>query len=302
MGSAGFLLFGGLLFGGLAVYLFVSALIANNADKQNLSWANNSEPEKTDRTLIKLSRPLVHQFTLQHALRIQNETYRKNIRQTIKTAGISRILNEDEFIGMQILWGVMIPLFVMVMNFALELDLSYIIILAMMPFGFYAPIMDAKAQKKIREQNVREHLPFYIDLLALSVEAGMDFFAAIQMLVDKAEVKKSVLAEELSLVLKDVQLGAAKATALKDFSERLDMSEITSFVAVLIDSEATGAPISRVLKEQTVQMRLERFVRAEKAGARASQAILVPMMIFIVPAVFIMVFGPVAISFMYGNK
>ena len=102
--------------------------------------------------------------------------------------------------------------------------------------------------------------------------------------------------------MKDVQLGAAKATALKDFSERLDMSEITSFVAVLIDSEATGAPISRVLTEQTVQMRLERFVRAEKAGARASQAILVPMMIFIVPAVFIMVFGPVAISFMYGNK
>ncbi len=302
MGSPGFLLYGGLLFGGLSVYLFISALMSNNADKQNLSWANNSEPEKTDRALIKMSRPLVHQFTLQHALRIKNLTYRKRIKQIIKTAGISRILNEDEFIGMQILWGVMIPLFVLVMNFALELDLSYLAILAMMPFGFYAPIMDASAQKKIRTQNVREHLPFYIDLLALSVEAGLDFFAAIQMLVDKAEVKKSVLAEELSLVLKDVQLGAAKATALKEFAERLDMSEVTSFVAVLVDSEASGAPISRVLKEQTVQMRLERFVRAEKAGARASQALLIPMMVFIVPAVFIMVFGPVAISFMYGGK
>lgn len=302
MGSAGFLLYGGLLFGGLAVYLFVSALVANNADKQNLSWANNSEPENTDRALIKMSRPLVHQFTLQHALRITNPAYRKRIKQIIKTAGISRVLNEDEFIGMQILWGVMIPLFVLLMNFALELDLSNFVILAMMPFGFYAPIMDASGQKKIRVQNVREHLPFYIDLLALSVEAGLDFFAAIQMLVDKAEVKKSVLAEELGLVLKDVQLGAAKATALKDFAERLDMSEITSFVAVLIDSEASGAPISRVLKEQSVQMRLERFVRAEKAGARASQAILLPMMIFIIPAVFIMVFGPVAISFMYGNN
>ncbi|MEK6772485.1 MAG: type II secretion system F family protein [Bdellovibrionota bacterium] len=302
MGSPGFLLYGGLLFGGLSVYLFISALMSNNADKQNLSWANNSEPEKTDRALIKMSRPLVHQFTLQHALRIKNLTYRKRIKQIIKTAGISRILNEDEFIGMQILWGIMIPLFVLVMNFALELDLSYLAILAMMPFGFYAPIMDASAQKKIRTQNVREHLPFYIDLLALSVEAGLDFFAAIQMLVDKAEVKKSVLAEELSLVLKDVQLGAAKATALKEFAERLDMSEVTSFVAVLVDSEASGAPISRVLKEQTVQMRLERFVRAEKAGARASQALLIPMMVFIVPAVFIMVFGPVAISFMYGGK
>ena len=302
MGSAGMLLYGGLLLGGLSIYLLVSALIANNADKQSLSWANNSEPEKTDRFLIKFSRPLIHQFTLQHALRIKSEAYRKRIQQTIKTAGISRILNVDEFIGMQILWGMMIPLFVLVMNFALELDLSNALILFMMPFGFYAPIMDAQAQKKIRTQNVREHLPFYIDLLALSVEAGLDFFAAIQMLVDKADVKKSILADELSIVLKDVQLGAAKSTALKEFAERLDMSEITSFVAVLVDSEATGAPISRVLKEQSVQMRLERFVRAEKAGARASQAILIPMMIFIIPAVFIIVFGPVAISFMYGNK
>lgn len=302
MGSSALLLFGGLLLGGLSVYLLVTALLTNNADKQSLSWASNSEPEKTDRFLIKFSRPLIHQFTLQHALRIKNPSYRKRIEQIIKTAGISRILNVDEFIGMQILWGFMIPIFVLVMNFALELDLSNIIILAMMPFGFYAPIMDASAQKKIRTQNVREHLPFYIDLLALSVEAGLDFFAAIQMLVDKADIKKSILAEELSLVLKDVQLGAAKATALKELAERLDMSEITSFVAVLVDSEATGAPISKVLKEQSVQMRLERFVRAEKAGARASQAILVPMMIFIIPAVFIMVFGPVAISFMYGNK
>ena len=62
------------------------------------------------------------------------------------------------------------------------------------------------------------------------------------------------------------------------------------------------ALLSLVLKDQSVQMRLERFLRAEKAGARASQAILIPLMIFIMPAVFIMVFGPVVISFMYGGK
>ncbi|MES3037995.1 MAG: type II secretion system F family protein, partial [Bdellovibrionota bacterium] len=84
-----------------------------------------------------------------------------------------------------------------------------------------------------------------------------------------------------------------KAQALKELSERLDMSEVTSLVAVLIDADATGAPITRVLKDQSIQMRTERFTRAEKAGAKASQAILLPLMAFIVPAVFIMVFGPV---------
>lgn len=302
MGSAEFLLIGGLVLGGVAVYLFVTALVSNNADEQKLSWANNTEPVKSKNAIINFSRPLVHQLTLKHAARVKSESYRKNIRRHIMTAGLSRELNEDEFIGLQILWGIMMPIFVFIMNFALELGYSPWLIVLFIPFGIYMPIMHSRAQKKIREQNVREHMPFYIDLLALSVEAGLDFFAAIQMIVDKAANKDSVLAEELSLVLKDVQLGSSKAQAFKEMSERLDMSEITSFVAVLIDSEATGAPISKVLKDQTVQMRLERFVRAEKAGARASQAILVPMMIFIVPAVFIMVFGPVAISFLYGNR
>ena len=302
MGSAEFLLIGGLILGGVAIYLFVTALLSNNADEQKLSWANNTEPVKSKNAIINFSRPLVHQLTLKHAARFKSESYRKNIRRHIMTAGLSRELNEDEFIGLQILWGFMMPIFILIMNFALELGYSPWLIALFVPFGFYMPIMHSRAQKKIREQNVREHMPFYIDLLALSVEAGLDFFAAIQMIVDKAENKSSVLAEELSLVLKDVQLGSSKAIAFKQMSERLDMSEITSFVAVLIDSEATGAPISKVLKDQTVQMRLERFVRAEKAGARASQAILVPMMIFIIPAVFIMVFGPVAISFMYGNR
>ncbi len=73
-------------------------------------------------------------------------------------------------------------------------------------------------------------------------------------------------------------------------------------MAVLVDADSTGASIAQVLKDQSIQMRLERFVRAEKAGARASQTILIPLMLFILPAVFIMVFGPVALQFMYGAQ
>ncbi len=110
------------------------------------------------------------------------------------------------------------------------------------------------------------------------------------------------MAEELGIILKDIKLGSSRADALRGMSKRLDISEITSFVAVLIDADATGASISKVLKEQSEQIRLERFVRAEKAGARASQALLVPMILFILPAVFIIVFGPVIIQFMYGGR
>lgn len=238
---------------------------------------------------------------MQHALKIQNPKLRAQARKLIKTSGLSSELNEDEFIGLQILWGFLFPIFLGFLNLVLELGLSWPMVLGLGLLGYFLPLIHAKGEKKKRELSVRADLPFFIDLLALSVEAGLDFFSAIQKIVDKSRGTESVLAEEFSVVLKDIKIGASKTQALKDFSERLDMNEITSFVAVLIDAEQSGAPISQVLKDQSVQMRLERFVRAEKAGARASQTIMIPMMLFILPAVFIMVFGPVVISFFYGG-
>jgi len=89
MGSAELMLVLGLLLGGVAVFLFVSSIFASNADKQQLSWANNDEPVKSKNPIINFSRPLVHQFTLQHALRIRSESYRKNVRKYIRTSGLS---------------------------------------------------------------------------------------------------------------------------------------------------------------------------------------------------------------------
>lgn len=302
MGSAEWILILGLIFAGLAVYLFMSAMLGNQTDKQQLNWANNSEPTKSKSGIVNLSRPLIHQFTLQHALRIQSVNYRKRVAQKIKTAGLARELNVDEFIGMQILWSFFFPGFCAVMNFALEMGFSYMLIGVLIPCGFYLPMIHAGGMKKQRELSVRMDMPFYIDLLALSVEAGLDLFQAIQKIVDKAKGSQSVLAEEMEIVLRDVQIGSSKEQALKELGERLDMPEMTSFVAVLIDAGRSGAPIANVLKDQSNQMRLERFVRAEKLGAKASQSMLIPMMLFIVPAVFIMVLGPVALSFIYGKK
>lgn len=299
MGSSELLLIAGLVLAGFGVYLFLSTLFGSKKDDQILSWASGNEPEKSKSPLINWSRPLVHQFTIQHAVKIKNPNYRKRINKLLLTAGLSRELNVDEFIGLQLFWGVMLPAFLFVMNFALQLGLSFPIILIIGAGGFYFPQIYAKSQKTQRENAVRADLPFFIDLLALSAEAGLDFISAIQRIVDKAE--NSILGEELGLVLKDIKLGSARADALKGLAARLDVNEINSFVAVLVDADATGASIPAVLKDQSAQIRMERFVRAEKAGARASQVILIPMMIFILPAVFIMVFGPVALQFIYGK-
>lgn len=302
MGSAELMLFTGLLLAGGAVYLFLSSLLAGKPGQNQLSWASGTEPIKSKNGVINLCRPLVHQFTLQHASKIKSEKYRKKIRQLIKVGGLTSELNEDEFIGLQIFLGFALPVFLLIMNFSLDLGYSSMILVGLGFFGFFLPEIHCKGSKKNRELAVRIDMPFFIDLLALSVEAGLDFFGAIQKIVDKAEGQNSVLAEEFKIVLKDIKVGSAKTDALKELAARLDMQEITSFVAVLIDAEATGASISQVLKDQSEQMRMERFIRAEKAGARASQLILIPLMLFILPAVFIMVFGPVAVAAMYGKN
>lgn len=301
MGSAELMLFAGLVMAGASVYLLVSSLMSGTPGESQLSWASGNEPVKSKNVVINICRPMVHQFTLKHAAKIKSEKYRKKIRNLIKTGGLQSEINEDEFIGLQLFLGVAFPIFLYIMNFSLDLGLALPMVVGLGFIGFFMPQMHCKGTKKSRELSVRSDMPFFIDLLALSVEAGLDFFGAIQKIVDKVADKKSVLAEEFNVVLKDIKIGSSKAEALKEMSARLDMPEITSFVAVLIDAEASGASISQVLKDQSVQMRLERFLRAEKAGAQASQLIMIPLMLFILPAVFIMVFGPVALKMMYGG-
>lgn len=293
------LLLSGLGLAALAVYLFMSAVFNNNADADALAWASGDEPAKSKSGVINFSRPLVHNFTLQHALKIKNPRYRENVRRKILTAGLSQEINVDEFIGLQILWGVMVPIALFILNFALQLGYSNMFNLLIGAIGVYFPHMYCNNEKKRRYISIVADLPFFIDLMALSTEAGLDFIGSIQKIVEKAE--QSVLADEFQIVLKDIKIGSSRKDAMMNFSERLDVPELTSFVAVVRDADESGASIAQVLKDQSVQMRLERFVRAEKAGAKASQLMLLPMMCFILPAVMILVFGPVILQFWYGG-
>lgn len=294
------LLISGLALTALSVYLLLSTLLNNkNVDFEALAWASEDEPNKSKSSLINFSRPLVHQLTLQHAYRIKSVKYREKIEKQLLTSGLSKELNVDEFIGLQILWGILFPLLLVILNFALQLGYSYFLCLGVGALGFMFPSLHCSSNKKFRYSSILTDMPFLIDLLALSTEAGLDFVGSIQRIVEKSE--DSVLSGEFSIVLKDIKLGSSRSDALRNLSKRVDLPELISFCAVIIDADETGASISQVLKDQSNQMRLERFVRAEKAGAKASQMVLVPMMLFTLPAVFIVVFAPVVIKFFYGG-
>ena len=131
-----FILLSGLGLAALSTYLFMSALFTNNTDAEALAWASGTEPAKSKNGLINISRPLVHNFTLQHAMRIKSPAYRKRVTRRLLTAGLSSELNEDEYIGLQILWGLMAPLVLFILNFALQLGLPWYFCIGLGLFGW----------------------------------------------------------------------------------------------------------------------------------------------------------------------
>jgi tight adherence protein C len=130
----------------------------------------------------------------------------------------------------------------------------------------------------------------------LSVEAGLDFLAAIQRLVERSS--PGPLRDEMATVLNDVRLGTPRAQSLKQLGNRVPVPEVTSFVSVLVQADMLGASIGPVLQSQAERMRIERFQRAEKEGAKATQKILIPLVFFIFPAVLIVIIGPVILQYL----
>lgn len=292
-------LISGLLLAGFSVYLIVRTILKTDDQSTSLAWASGDAPQTSKSPIINFSRPLVHSFTLQHSRKVKSESYRKKVERKLLTSGLAGELNVDEFIGLQIFWGVVFPVIVAALNFTLDLGLPWYSTVFIVGLGAMFPHFYADSEKKKRNVSIQIDLPFFIDLLALSTEAGLDFIGAIQRISDKA--KGSILGQEFQVVLRDIALGSSRTDALRGLADRIDLSEITSFVAVIVDADQTGASIAKVLKDQSIQMRLERFVRAEKAGARASQALVIPIILFIIPAVFIIVLTPAVLSMSGGG-
>ena len=292
-------LIAGLGLGAMSVYLFFSVVLAKKNDAESLAWAEGKEPAPSKMPLIKISRPLVHNLSLKYVKNLKAPKYRASVEQKLLTSGLTKELNTDEFIGLQILWGIMFPLFFTIINFALQLDFPVWMVALIAVIGVGFPHFYCNSKKKERQSAVTIELPFFVDLLALSTEAGLDFFGAIQKITEKA--KNSVLADEFLVVQKDIKLGSSRTEALSNMVKRMDVDEITSVCTMIIDSDETGASIAKTLKAKSEQMRHERFARAEKEGAKASQKMLLPMICLILPAVMLTIFAPIGLQFFYGK-
>jgi tight adherence protein C len=140
-----------------------------------------------------------------------------------------------------------------------------------------------------RSETVLHELPDAIDLLTISVEAGLTFDAALAQVAHNTH---GPLAEEFSRVLQEMQIGTGRVDALKGLSERTDVSELKSFISAVVQADGLGVPIARVLRVQAKEIRVKRGQRAEEKAQKVPVKILFPLIFCLMPTLFIIILGP----------
>jgi len=163
--------------------------------------------------------------------------------------------------------------------------------------GFVAPEFWLGKKIKARSMAMMLQLPDALDLLTISVEAGLGFDAALAKCVEKME---GPLIDEFRQALAEVRMGRSRRDALRDVASRADEQSLTNFIGAIVQAEQLGVPIAKVLQIQSQQLRIVRRQRAEEAAAKAPIKMLFPMVGCIFPTIFIVILGPAVITVMGG--
>jgi tight adherence protein C len=247
-------------------------------------------------TLIRVLFPLLNVLAPLFAL-LPFDDYRRTLADTLRKAGFGPSVTVNHLFALKLLSAVLTP---MVLRLFIGLVDWPPILLLTMAGGFMLPDKLVNDIKRARWMQILRTLPGAVDVLSLSVEAGLDFQVAMQRFVERGT--PGALRDEFSTILNDMRLGKTRGEAIRDFGRRVGLPEVGSFVSVLVQADQLGVPIGEVLRSQAAVMRVQRFQRAEQEGARASQKLLVPLVLFIFPAVLIVILGPVVLHFMSAQQ
>ncbi|MCA9398284.1 MAG: type II secretion system F family protein [Candidatus Omnitrophica bacterium] len=178
-------------------------------------------------------------------------------------------------------------------------DAMFIWIMLSLAVGYVLPEFMLKSRiKKVKDRIVKE-LPDAIDLLALCVNAGLDFMLSLKWVVDKSP--PSVMIDELNTVLQEINVGKTRREAIKDLSLRYELPDLSTFARTLIQADKMGTSMTEALNILAEDMRQARFRRGEQVALKAPMKMLIPLLLFIFPVVGILVAGPILLDFIQNN-
>ncbi|HEU4964811.1 MAG TPA: type II secretion system F family protein [Bacilli bacterium] len=241
--------------------------------------------ERLWRPFLKNVGTFVHRLTPAH--------WEKKVQLQLNQAGNPLGLSAREFLGWSALLVGLGLLGATMLASLLGGTLGFLAWVMMVLLSLLLPRSILRSRSLERQSKVKKALPDTLDLLTVSVEAGLGFDQALQKVVEKT---RGPLADEFRITLQEVQMGKARRDALKDLGERTGVEAMINFVNALIQADKLGVGIGNVLRVQSEDMRSRRRLEAEEKAMKAPIKMLFPLIFFIFPALFVIILGPAVLQ------
>jgi tight adherence protein C len=263
----------------------------------------NQKGETIDLEKIELSLPFTERIIFpvarklgEIAVRFTPQNALQSTARNLELAGNPGKLDPTMFLALQfivaVLFGGILILVFSIGKGSFPIGQRLLFTIGGFAIGFYFPQLWLKSQIGRRQKAIRKAMPDALDLLTICVEAGLGFDAAMAKVSEKWE---SELSLAFSRVIQEIQLGKVRREAMRDMADRIGLTEMTSFVAAVIQSEQLGVSMAKVLRIQSDQMRIRRRQLAEEEAHKAPIKMLIPMAMLIFPSLMITLMAPAAL-------
>jgi tight adherence protein C len=253
--------------------------------------ADEYEQPFIQRVVVPAYRKLIKRISL--ILPQKSGAQNKKTETNLRLAGLSLSVSEYSAIRV-ILFGVFFfGSFILISFMTLNVLNKLLIVLISMLASLILPILFIKLKINKRQTDIANELPDIMDILCVTMEAGLGFDAA---LIKIGERLSGVLVTELNIVHTEINFGKPRREALKSLSDRNSVEELKTFVGSIIQAEQLGIPINQVLKVQAEELRIKRKQKAEEKAMKAPVKMLIPLVLFVLPVLFIVLLGPTVLQ------
>jgi len=213
--------------------------------------------------------------------------------QQVRTAGMSDTLRASEVLAMIPLAGI----FGFLLGIAAYAMAPYPVLIAIFGvLGLIVPPIWLRDQAKRRQEEIAESLPFAIDLLTLMTAAGLDFTIALERI--SLKLGRNALGQEFAATQREIQMGKNRSEAMRNLAARANLLDMSALCSAIVQADELGAGFGATLRIQAEQIRISRAQAVEKKALEAPVKILFPLIVFLFPTTFVIIFGPVFLSYL----
>ncbi len=293
----------------LAGFVFLSSLLIYDLAtrkrrniRDRLMGIAQRDDEKEGEDIEPLNAPFIERaiipvFTKIGGLfaRLTPGNIKKNIEEKMWQAGYTEKNRVSKFFTIQSIWLISLPSIVGMFLYLMELPRTRILVLVILTaiFAMLFPSVRLNSRIIARRERIKKDLPNAIDLLVVSVEAGLAFDMAVEKVIEKIS---GPLAQEFGYTLNEIRMGKSRGDAFKELGERTKMDELASFIGAVIQADQLGVSVGSILRIQSDTIRVRRRQFIEEVSMKAPIKMLFPLIFFIFPAIFVVVLGPAVIN------